>query len=141
MKFGDLLVPWASCGPWQSRLGPSRAPSWPEVAIFDEIWGHFGVTLELILLTVGVSFDACRLQELKKAGSGRHSEPESFSSSMLGSAPRCSGGFSLQRELCFNFGGQWQTMSSFGSIWRDLGSLNLNYTHFGVSLRRFWVGK
>ena len=36
----------------------------------------FGVTLERILGTGGVFFDACRLQELKKEGSGRHSEPE-----------------------------------------------------------------
>ena len=76
MKSGDFLMPWASFGPWQSHLGPPGAPSWPEVAIFDDIWGHSGVTLELILGTVGVFFDACRLQELKKEGSGRHSEPE-----------------------------------------------------------------
>ena len=37
-------------------------------------------------------------------------------SSILGSAPRRSGGFSLQRELCFHFGGQWQLMSIFCSI-------------------------
>ena len=37
-------------------------------------------------------------------------------SSILGSAPRCSEGFSLQRELCFRFGDQWQTMWTFGSI-------------------------
>ena len=52
------------------------APSWPEVAIFDDIWGHFGVTLELIFGTGGVSFGACRLQEPKKEASGRRSEPE-----------------------------------------------------------------
>ena len=45
---------------------PPTAPSWPKVAIFDDIWGDFGVTLELMLGTVGVFFDACRLQEPKK---------------------------------------------------------------------------
>ena len=44
--------------------------------IFDDIWGHFGATLELILETVGVFFDPCRLQEPTKEGSGGHSEPE-----------------------------------------------------------------
>ena len=29
-------------------------PGYPKVAIVDAIWGHFGVTLELILRTVGV---------------------------------------------------------------------------------------
>ena len=76
MKCGDLLVPWASFGPSQSHLGPPGAPSWPEVAIFDDIWGHSGVTLELILGTGGVFIDPCRLQEPKKEGSGRRSEPE-----------------------------------------------------------------
>ena len=82
---------------------PHGAPSWPDVAILDDIWGHFWVTLELMLGTGGVFFDACRLQELKKEGSGSRT----VSSSILGSAPRRSGGFSLQRERCFHFGGQW----------------------------------
>ena len=66
MKFGGFLMPWASFGPWQSHLGPPGAPSWPEVAIFDDIWGHFGITLELILETVGAFFAPCRLQEPKR---------------------------------------------------------------------------
>ena len=66
---------WAMAVP--PYLGPPGAPSWPEVAIFDGIWGHFG----LILGTGGVFSDACRLQELKKEGSGRHSEPEPLFSS------------------------------------------------------------
>ena len=52
------------------------APSWPEVAIFDDSRGHFGITLELILGTVGVFFGVCGVQEPKKEGSGRRSEPE-----------------------------------------------------------------
>ena len=56
MKSGDCLMPWASFGPWQSHLGPPGAPSWPEVSIFDDIWGHFGVTLELIWGTGGLFF-------------------------------------------------------------------------------------
>ena len=75
-----------------------------------------GVTLELILGTVGVFFDACRLQELKKEGSGRHSEPEALFSSILESAPRCSGGVSLQWELCFHVDDLCQRTSTFGSI-------------------------
>ena len=97
MKFGDLLVPWASFGPWQSHLGPPGAPSWPEVAIFYDIWGHSGVTLELILGTGGVFFDPCRLQEPKKEGLGRRSEPEPLLHRFLGlpqgaqEGSRCSG--------------------------------------------------
>ena len=88
----------------------------PKVAIFDDIWGHIGVILELLVGTVGVFFDACRLQEVKKQGSGRHSEPEPLFSSILGSVPRYSGGFSLQQELCFHLDDQWQRMSTVGSI-------------------------
>ena len=64
--------------------------------------------------TGGVFFDACRLQELKNEGSGRHSEPEPLFHQ--GFAPWRSGGFSLQRELCFHFGGQWQIIATLGSI-------------------------
>ena len=98
-----------------AHLGPPGAPSWPEAAIFYDIWGHFGVTLELILETVGVFFDPCRLQEPKK-GLGQALRTRTAFSSILGFAPRRSGGFSLQRELCFHFGGQWRLMSIFGSI-------------------------
>ena len=38
--------------------------------------GHFGITLELIWGTVGVFFGVCRVQEPKKEGAGRRSEPE-----------------------------------------------------------------
>ena len=99
LNFSDLLVPLTSFGPWQSHLYPPSVTGYPNVAIFYDLWGHFGVILEFFWGTVGVFFDACRLQELKEEGSGRHSESESLLSSMLGSAPRCSGGFSLQREL------------------------------------------
>ena len=64
--FWVMAVP-----PW-----PSRCPKLARSSDFDDIWGHFGVTLELILGTGGVFFDACRLQDLKKEGSGRHPEPE-----------------------------------------------------------------
>ena len=66
MKLGDFLVPLTSFGAWQSHLGRPGTPSRLEVAIFDDIWGHVGVTLELILGTVGVFFGACMLQELNK---------------------------------------------------------------------------
>ena len=49
-------------------------------------------------------------------GSSRHSESEAAFSSILGSAPRCSGGFSLERELCFHLDDQWQRMSMLDSI-------------------------
>ena len=84
--------------------------------IFDDIWGDFEVTLELILGAVGVFFDACRLQEPNMEGSSRHSESEALFSSIWGSAPRCLGGFPLQRELCFHLDDQWRRMSTFGSI-------------------------
>ena len=125
------IPPWPSKCPWIAQ----------KVAIFGDICGHFEVTLELIFGTVGVFFDACRLQELKNEGSGRHSESETAFSSILGSAPRCSGGFSLQRELYFHFGGQWRTMSTLAPVWSDLGSQKLNYTHVGVSLSRCLVAK
>ena len=64
--------------------------------------------LEFIFGTAGVLFDACRLQEPNMEGSSRHSEPEALFSSILGSAPRCSGRFSLQRELCFHLDDEWQ---------------------------------
>ena len=51
-KQFDFVVPLTSSG--QSHLGPPGAPRWPEVAILDDIWGHFGVMLELIWGTVGV---------------------------------------------------------------------------------------
>ena len=47
MNLCDFLVPLTSFGPWQSHLGPPSAPSLPKVAIFDDIWCHFGVILEL----------------------------------------------------------------------------------------------
>ena len=107
MDLGDFFVPWTSFGPWQSHLGPPGAPSWPEVAIFYDIWGHFGAHLG----TGGVFFDACRLQELKKEGWGRRSEPEPLFHRFLGLLH----GVSLQRERCFHFGGQWQIIATLGS--------------------------
>ena len=47
-------MPWTSFGPWQSHIGPPGAPSWPAVAIFDDLWGHCGVAVELSLGTGGV---------------------------------------------------------------------------------------
>ena len=113
-------MPLTSFGPWQSHLDPPSVPGYPTVAIFDDIWGDVGVILDLTLETEGVFLDACRLQELKKEGSGRHSEPEALFSSILGSATSAQEG-SLQRELCFHFGGQWQENVDFG-------------LHFGVIL-------
>ena len=116
IKCGDFLVPWTSFGPWQSHLGRPSAPSLPKVAIFDDIWGRSEVTLELMLGTAGLFFDACRLQEPNMEGSSWHSESETVFSSISGSAPRCSGAFSLQRELCFHLDDQWQRMLTFGSM-------------------------
>ena len=116
MKFGEFVVSLTSFGPWQSHLGPPSAPSLSKVAIFDDTWCHFGVILELMFGTVGVFFDACRSQELKKEGSGSHSESETFFHRFWGLPPMRSGGFSLQRERCFHFGGQWQIMATLGSI-------------------------
>ena len=76
MNLCDFLVALTSFEPLQSHLDPPSAPSYPKVTTFGDIWNYFGATLELILGTVGVFFDACRLQELKKEGSGRHSESE-----------------------------------------------------------------
>ena len=121
MKCCDFLLPLTSFRPWQSHLDPPSVPGYPKVAIFDDIWGHFEVILALMLGIAGVFCDACRLQELKKEGSGKHSEPEPLFSSILGSAPWRSGGFSLQRELCFHFGDQWQIMSTLGSMLESFG--------------------
>ena len=66
--------------------------------------------------TVGVFFDACRRQELKREGSGRHSESEAFFGRFWGLPQVAQEGFSLQRELCFHLDDQWQRMSNFGSI-------------------------
>ena len=52
----------------------------------------------------------------EKGGLGQALRTRTAFSSILGSAPRRSGGFSLQRELCFHFGGQWQIMSILGFI-------------------------
>ena len=99
-----------------THLGPPSAPSLPKVTIFADIWGHVGVTLELILATVGVSFDDCTLQKLKKGGLGQAIRTRTAFFIDFGSVPRCSGGFSLQRQLCFHFGGQWQIMLTLGGI-------------------------
>ena len=115
MDLGDVLVPWTSFGPWLSHIKSPGAPSWPEVAILDDMWGQFWVTLELILGTGGVFFDVCRLQELKRrARAGAPNQNRFFINFWI--CPRRSGGFSLQRELCFHFGGQWQIMSTLSSI-------------------------
>ena len=130
-------MPWTSFGPWQSRIGPPG----PEVAIFDDTWGHVGVTLEFILGTVGVFFDACRPQEPKKeARAGTLNQNRVFinfgiCSMALRRVLAAAGAlFSLWRPLANNgdFG------LHFGII---LGAPKLNHTHFGVSLSRFWVAK
>ena len=74
-------MPWASFGPWQSHLGPPGAPSWPEVASFEDFWGHFGAHVG----DCRRLFDAGRLQEPNMEGSSRHSESEAAFSSILGS--------------------------------------------------------
>ena len=89
--------------------------------------------MDLILATVGVCLDACRLQEVKKEGPGRHLEAKVFFSSISGSAPRCSEGFSLQRALCFHLDDQWPRISTFGSMLERFGEPKLNYPHFGVA--------
>ena len=112
MEFGDLLVPWTSFGPRQSHLGPPGAPSWPEVTIFYDIWGHFGAHFG----DWRRIFWCLQASGAEKGGLGQALRTRAAFSSILGSAPRCSGGFSLQRELSFHFGGQWQIMSTLGSI-------------------------
>ena len=112
-----------SFGPCHSHLGPPSAPSWPKVAIVCDVWGHVGVILELILGSVGIFFDACRLQEPNLERSSRHSESEALFSSIMASAPRCSGGFSLQWELCFHLGStSGQECRPLAPFWRDLGA-------------------
>ena len=64
----------------------------------------------------------------------------------VGVCPKCSGGFSLQRDLCFHLVDQWQRTSTAGSIlesfWEpNVGRQKLNYTHCGVSQSQFWVAK
>ena len=98
------------------------------------IWGHSGVILELIWGTVGVVFDACRLQELKKEGLGGHSEPEPLFHQFWGllqsaqEGSRCSGSSVSTLAAC----GKWCRL--WAPFWSDFGSPTLNYTHFGVSL-------
>jgi hypothetical protein len=58
MNLGDLLVPLASFEPLQSHLDPPCAPNSPKVSIWDAFWGYFGVTLDLMLVIVGVFSDA-----------------------------------------------------------------------------------
>ena len=134
-------MPLTSFGPWQSRLGPPSAPSCPTVVSFDDIWGHFRVILGLILGTVGVFFGACRLQELKKEGSGRHSEPGGLFSSILGSAPRCSGGSRCSESSVFTWTTSGKECRLLVQFWSHFGSQKLNYTDFGVFLSQFWVPK
>ena len=110
-----FLVQLTPVGPLQSHLDPPSAPSCPKVTIFYDFGGYLGVTLELIFGTSGVLFDA-PIPRTEKAGFGQALRIRSGFSSIWGPARRCSGEFSLQRELCFHFGGQWQTMSTLGSI-------------------------
>ena len=77
----------------------------------------------------------------EKEGSGRRSEPEPLFSSILGSAPRCPGGFSLQLELCFYFGVRWQRTSTLGSILESFWEPQAQLCSLGVSLSGFLVAK
>ena len=110
--------------PW-----PSKCPQLDQSS--DDIWGHFGVILEVILGTVGVFFDACRLQEPKKEGSGGHSCFHLPQGAQEGS--RCSW------SSIFTLTTSGKECGLLAPFWRDFGSQKLNYTHFGVSLSRFWV--
>ncbi len=58
MTFCYFLVPLASFWPLQPHLDPPSASSFPKVAIWDDFWGHFGVTVDVILATLGAFFVA-----------------------------------------------------------------------------------
>ena len=128
---GDCLVPLTSLAmaipPWLPT-----APSWSKVPFFDDIWGHFGVILKLIVETVGIFFDLCRLQELKKEGSGRHSEPEPLFHQFWDLLHGAQEGSCYSGSSVFTLAasGEWcRLWAPFGS---HFGSPKLNYTHFGV---------
>ena len=109
---GAMGVFWAlAIPPWPSRC-PKLARSSDLWWYLGSFWGHFGAHF-------GDWRRLCwslQASGTEKGGLGQALRIRTAFSSILGSAPRRSGGFSLQRELCFHFGGQWQIMATLGSI-------------------------
>ena len=90
-------------------------PHWP-----SRCPGHFWVTLELILGTGGVFFDACRLQELKRrAGAGAPNQNRFFID--FGVYPKA-----RRRVLA--------AAGALFSLWRPVANNGDFGLHFGVIL-------
>ena len=140
MKFSNLFVSLASFGPLHFHLDPPSAPSCRKVTILT-ISGLPWVDLGAHFCECWRFFMCLKASGAEKEGSGRHSASETFFSAILGSAPRCSGWFSLQRELCFTLAVSGEQLLTFSQLWREFGIPKLKYTHFEAPLSPFWVAK